>query len=174
MQPDRPEVTRQLVRNEPHRVRLAWEALEAAGFRIAGNSEELDSRQILIECLLPLELTDLMRGDNPHYGKIIGCQVERAEQALKGFAGVKVEPVGWRLTIWLPAVNDAANFSKPRGRRLGTRPAKEAAAEAKTLHDDGASFEAIEQELGDKYGHRDPQSWRKLLHRYYPPAPIAK
>jgi hypothetical protein len=174
MQTERPEVPRQLVRNAPHRVRLVWEALEDAGFRIAGNSEELDSHQILIECLLPVELMDSIKGDNPHYAEIISHQVKRAKRALKEFSGVQVEPVGWRLTVWLPPVNDTANFNRRPGRQPGTRPAQEAAVKAKKLYDEGVSFIEIEKRLGGEFGHRDPQSWRKLVHRYFPPAATRK
>jgi hypothetical protein len=47
-----PEKPRQVVRDAPLRVRLAWEALEAAGFPTARNAEEL-GKHFLIECCLP-------------------------------------------------------------------------------------------------------------------------
>jgi hypothetical protein len=169
MQTDRPAVPRLLVRNPPLRVKLALDALEAAGFRITGDIEELDSGRIVIGCRLPAELADVMRGDHTDYEKIINYQVECAQRALKGFADVEVKAFAWSLTIWLPPVSPTPNFHPLPGRRLGRTPAKEAAVEAKKLHDQGVPFGEIEKRLGNKFGHREPQSWQRLLHRYFPP-----
>ena len=168
MQADRPEALRQVVRNAPLRLKLAWESLEAAGFRIAGNSEDLDSQHIVIECLPPLELRDSMTGNNPRYMEIMQEQVERALQALKWFAGVKVKPFGWRLTIWLPTPERDANFSKSPGRPPGNRSTETAAIEAQKLRAAGCTFREIEKKLGDRFGHRDPGSWQKLVRRHFP------
>jgi hypothetical protein len=171
MDSDRSSVPRRVVRNAPHRVNLICESLEAAGFLIAaGNIEELDSQQIMIECLLAPELRDGLTGDNPQYDRIMGYQVERAKQALGQFSGVKVDVIGWRLVIRLPTPDKDVNFRPSSGRRFGTRTAKKAALAAKRLRASGHTFREIEEKLGDEHGHRDPESWRKLIRRYSLPA----
>jgi hypothetical protein len=174
MQTDRPAAPRLLVRNPPHRVMLAVEALEASGFSIRGNIEELDSGRFMFDCLLPSELRESLRGDNPDREKIISYQADRARRALKGFAEVEVKALGSTLIILLPPLFSTPNFHPRPGRRPGTRPEKEAAAEAKKLLDIGIPFDEIETRLGDKFGHRDPQSWRRLLQRHFPPTPKIK
>jgi hypothetical protein len=171
MESDRPVVPRQVVRNAPHRVNLICESLEAAGFTIAaGNIEELDSRQIMIECLLAPELRDGLTGDNPHYERIMGYQVKRAKQALRQFSGVKIDPIGWRLIIRLPTPEKDVNFRPSPGRRFGTKTTKKAAADAKKLRAEGCTFQQIDEKLGDEHGHRAPDSWRKLVDRDSPPS----
>jgi hypothetical protein len=166
MQSDRPEVPRRIVRNAPHRVNLICESLEAAGFSIAdGNIEELDSRVIMIECLLAPELRDGLTGDNPHYEKIMSYQVERAKHTLRQFSGVKVESYGWRLVIWLQTPEKDVNFKTSPGRRFGTKTTKKAVADAKKLRAEGCTFQQIDDKLGDEHGHRAPDSWRKLVDR---------
>jgi hypothetical protein len=157
---------RQVVRNASHRVNLVVDTLEAAGFEIASDIEELDNEWTLFDCLLPADLRYLTTADNPQYEKIIRHQVDRARRALSGFRRVKVEAFGWRLTVWISGPN-----SKMRpGRPVGARPAAGLARAAKSLLDNGDDFVEIARKLGEEFNHHvQPESWRKLLNRYYPP-----
>lgn len=153
---------RQIVRDAPLRVRLAWEALESAGFRIIGNGEER-GRHIGVEFLPPATSCGSMSADNPNYEKIITRQVELARQCLKR-VGLEVEPrpFGWRLVIWLPM----SKKLNRRGRPLGTSPEEDAARAGKKLKDQGYTFSQIATRLAPKFGVRTPAAWQKLVRRY--------
>jgi hypothetical protein len=113
-QPGRSKRPRHIVRDAPPWVSLAWEAVEAAGFRIAGDSVDF-GRYVLIECLLPSELRGTLSADNPNYETIMRYQISLVRQALQSVGiEAEVQPTGWRLVIWLPTEKRHNRVGRPR------------------------------------------------------------
>ena len=155
MKRGRPESARQIVSDPSPREALALEALEADGFRIAGNPHRF-SKYVLIECRLPIALRDVVSPDNPNYQAIIAHQCELARLCLRRVGlDVDVHPFGWRLTIWL------SMSRKPR-RKGRPRESREVREQVGSLRDAGHTYPEIAKLMKE---HKSPDTWRKLHDR---------